>query len=371
MTIGILTYHDTLNFGAALQSSSLLACLASLGFKAENIDYTNKFRYPLYRFLPLLRKHLSSKYFASAGKLLIAYPLYRQRQSSFARFYAIHSSQSHVACKNTADLINLSGKYSALICGSDQIWSIINNGCDFNYLLDFAPDNTFKISYASSFGLDTIPDCYAPKYSSCLKRFNSISVRERSGAHLVKDMIGHSPSVVVDPVLLHDKEHWRKVLQDSKANTPCSYDLWYTNNSKINCYLLPGLTTLPNSKIVNLSRPDFLINPLRSQFAGGSGPYEFLHYIMNANHVFTTSYHCVLFCLLFNKQFSVFLTGIPGRDLRITDILTRYRTEVAAIPPSHKYSKLLNIPTLNFSYFNAQLIEDRRLSIDFLTANLG
>jgi len=75
--------------------------------------------------------------------------------------------------------------------------------------------------------------------------------------------------------------------------------------------------------------------------------------------------------LLFNKQFSVFLTGIPGRDLRITDILTRYRTEVAAIPPSHKYSKLLNIPTLNFSYFNAQLIEDRRLSIDFLTANLG
>ena len=68
-------------------------------------------------------------------------------------------------------------KYSAVITGSDQLWSPAGLPTNY-YNLMFVPDDTLKISIASSFGVKEIPWYQKKRTIQYLNRIEYISMRE-------------------------------------------------------------------------------------------------------------------------------------------------------------------------------------------------
>ena len=61
-------------------------------------------------------------------------------------------------------------------------------------------------SYAASIGTDAIPENLAKQYSALLGRYQSISVREKSGKEIISRLTGKEAAVVLDPTLLFDRK---------------------------------------------------------------------------------------------------------------------------------------------------------------------
>lgn len=74
-------------------------------------------------------------------------------------------------------------KYSAVITGSDQLWSPAGLPTNY-YNLMFVPDDTLKISIASSFGVKEIPWYQKKRTVQYLNRIEYISMRENRGSEI-------------------------------------------------------------------------------------------------------------------------------------------------------------------------------------------
>lgn len=80
------------------------------------------------------------------------------------------------------------------------------------------------------------------------------------------------------------------------------------------------------------------------------GPSEFINLIDNAEYVFTDSFHCTVFSLLFNKRFKVFRrqqTGFEKMFGRIEDLLAskgalEHIYGETEIKPTNDFDKLYN-----------------------------
>ena len=96
---------------------------------------------------------------------------------------------------------NLNKEYDYFIIGSDQVWNpnlwgFSTNNSDF--FLDFADKNK-RIAYAASFGIKEIPKDKERFFKTSLENMQMISVREKEGKKIVKDLINKDVSVVLDP----------------------------------------------------------------------------------------------------------------------------------------------------------------------------
>ncbi len=199
-------------------------------------------------------------------------------------------------------------KYTDILVGSDQLWLPVNVVADY-YTLNWVPDNINKISYATSFGVSTIPEEYNEKYKLFLRRFDHLSIREDSGVKLAKEIAGVNAKLVCDPTLLLTKEEWEK-----EASKERKYDEKY-----ILCYFLGSniehrkfaerLKQKTGCKIVSLNHADEYVK-YSDEFCDYApfdiGPREWISLVKNAEYVLTDSFHGTVFSLIFNKKFYCF-----------------------------------------------------------------
>jgi hypothetical protein len=369
MKAGVLTFHNTSNYGAALQAHGTIAALESLGVDAEVIDYANEVRRSSYNVGFRLKRSFLSGDFARFLKELITFPGIFLRNASFKKFYRKYLSSSDVEITSHDHLKEYVKKYDFIIAGSDQIWSYKNNAGDLSYLLDFTPSDAKTLSYASSFGMAEIPESVKNEYSSLLKRIKYISVREKEGQKLVHDLTGRRAEVVVDPVLLHDAEYWRKFLSES-APKDKDFDFYYVNDVRYLGYVLNFKDNVKKLPIVSMG--SFSMSKIfdcRFSIKNGHGPGSFLTYLYWSRCVFTSSYHAVLFCLIFKKPFYVFLSGDEGRDSRILHVLKIYGLMDRAI--SHRNKDVPVCLNMNFGFFDEIYPVQKSESYKFLRDALG
>ena len=104
-------------------------------------------------------------------------------------------------------------KYSDVLVGSDQLWLPVNVVSDY-YTLNWVPNNINKVSYATSFGISSIPKKYYDKYRKFLSRIDFISVREKNACELVTDISGKDAELVCDPTLLLNKKEWLEIQEE-------------------------------------------------------------------------------------------------------------------------------------------------------------
>lgn len=295
--IGILTYHDTTNYGAVLQAFALQRKIENLGYMSEIIDYkctaiTNRYNIvPIYKSKNL--KQMIKGMLMNNNKRKLKYDFY-----CFNNKYQKVSDLSY----NKITVKECEDRYDMIISGSDQVWNLELSGNDTTYMLDFIKDNKKKGTYAVSFGYKEIPTKYYERTKKNIITFNKILVREQQGKKIIEKMLDKKADVVLDPTLLFNKKEWLKLLDIQDKILKRDYILLYIiapnkNIIKFTKYLAKQ----KKCKIIYINDSYKKIAGMKN--IGHCTPKEFLQYIYNAKYVVTTSFHGVAFSINFEKEF--------------------------------------------------------------------
>lgn len=228
------------------------------------------------------------------------------RNKSFEKF----SKRFNISCKYTSfkDLNMKCKNYSHVIVGSDQLWLPSNIAADY-YTLNWVPDEINKISYATSFGVSKLDKKFEKLAEKFLKRINYLSVREKSGKDLIKNISGINAQVVCDPTLLFTGEDWMEI-QNNKSIIDGNYIFCYfIGNNPEHRNFAKELKKNTGYKIVALQHIDEYIFS-DEKFADESpyniDPSDFINLIRNAQYVCTDSFHGSVFSILNSKRFFAF-----------------------------------------------------------------
>lgn len=217
MKIAILTWLHNGNYGTLLQAYALQRFLRREGYDVSNINYKPS---TIEKAKNLIKCHNSfslfkEKFDGYLSKKQGQPELLCQRNKAFEQFLSKNFNLTKQYSKPN-ELTELSGKYDAYICGSDQIWSpmLLNPVYYFNFL----SENERRYAYACSFGVSEIPSKKMKIIREYLEKFVEISVREKTGVKIVKTLIGKNVSMNVDPTLLLEHEEWNELAVNPHIN---------------------------------------------------------------------------------------------------------------------------------------------------------
>lgn len=313
--IGILTSTPSFddNYGAVLQGYALQRYLADRGFDAVDIRYRGGQEYVrgkvslLERFAgiflspePFSRK---VKKITTKRKRMTKIELFKKFQRDYVEFF----NDDYV---DYTSLCNIVDNFDAFICGSDQVWNPRVHGeeNDPGYFLQFAVGRKRTVAYAPSFGVSVIPPHCQESLATFAKSLDHISVREETGADLLRKYADMDAPVVVDPTLLLSDDNWRDIAQKPDW-LPAKY---------IACYIFGDFDDV-NAEIKHISRrigaeivniPASVDSKFKTNYR--IGPQEFLAIIDNAALVCTDSFHATAFSLIFDTPYVVFPRDNPN-----------------------------------------------------------
>lgn len=369
--IGIITIHKINNYGSVLQAYALQEICRNLGFEVEIIDY----KFPN-------TAHANNPYVAASRddvptepkwlKLIFAWALVRQHRG-IAKFVEKYQNLSVSRYFSPEQLLSNPPAYDVYITGSDQVWNPRYCNGDAAFMLNFAPDDTLKISYAASFGTNEIPSTLCEVFQRYLSRYSAISVRELSGVSVIKKLIGRSALVVLDPTLLLNSAQWNKIAT-SKRLVKKKYILCYYLNYSFNAFpyvdnLASEIQRQTGFEIVYVARPPHELKIRNNSYRIGASPEEFLALIRDAEIVLTTSFHGTAFALNFGRPvFSIVKSKIAA-DSRQSNLmrnlgLESHVIELGAAYPDHseacydvksEQKKLENLRHESISYLKNSL----------------
>lgn len=274
-----------LNYGSTLQCYALQKYLKKRGHYVEHLrDYRAN---PIY----IIQRFKNIKY----TKLFFQKVKAMWKMQQFVKDNLILSKRAYFsdrALKKHGPIVDCH------IVGSDQIWHNTNK---FRYLT-YAPTNALKLSYAASFGRADISNEMKAIIKPWLKRFDGLSVREKSGVNIINSM-GMEAKWVLDPTLLLDYIEY-PVKENGKSHYFYCYFLNLSKKKDI-----PFETI---KKIVNDKDEQMIITaPLNYMYFIDErvlfpSVEEWLGLYKNATCIFTNTYHGLLFCIIFKKQFVFF-----------------------------------------------------------------
>lgn len=322
MKIGLLTFHNAINYGAALQAYASQKAINQMGFDCEVINYVNPTRRDAYNMVAHANSSFKQKKIIMAAKYLIGSVFMEQRRKKFNKFYKENLKTTQKLYTTSEEIEELNSVYDKFIVGSDQVWNHKNNGADFSYFLNFVHSNEKKISYSSSFGLAQVPDEYKNKYIDYLNDIKFLSTREQYGVDLIKDLTGRNADLVLDPVFLLKKKEWLELMSVKAPKKP--YVFSYTNRAGqweefINKtgYSMDGKSVHKISR--HITPKDFLDKDVEVSYS--ISPNEFISQVAHAELVVSASFHCISLAIILNIPFVAILTGDKGKDERVLNIL--------------------------------------------------
>ena len=378
--IGILShYHNSTNYGGALQAYALCKVLNDMGYDSEQIDVDcfaecknltetvsitkkiiRKIK-PIYRGLNTLRYHKS--------KVLRC-----NLQSAFRDFnenFIPHSAKKY-DCKNIAETLD---RYDIFIVGSDQVWNPIWYFEPF--FLSFAPSDVPKISYAASIAQSKLSLDVKQIYKQHLKDFCAVSVREENAVELLKDISPVDVEYVLDPTLLLDDGEWKHIASKKIVDKPYVFCYFLGENNKIRS-IAKEYAHKHNLVLVNIQhatgqyhKSDIDYGDIRLE---APSPNDFLSLTEYADMVFTDSFHACVFSLIFKRQFFVFeREGHTNMSSRITSLMNLYKTENRLCNTVERVNTEYIYRQQNIDYSKTGLLSEqkKRASIDFLVRNLN
>ena len=317
MRTGIITMHKVLNCGSALQAYALQRKLGDMGFESEIIDYQ-------YMDKGLSRPSLKARVIAFFREALFGFPVARMKRK-FRAFYKrnlVLSKQSY----SRESIVKSPPSYDLYIAGSDQVWNPRFIGDDVNFMLAFTADDARRISYASSIAAPAIEGGMKALYSKYLSRFDSISVRERSGVEIIRELTGKPATVCCDPTLLLGRDEWDALAAQSKYRAGDRYILVYALSYMFDPF--PQIYSIIDKVQQTLGfKVVFLQGRARDAFRPGSrlvksaGPADFAFFFKHADFVITTSFHGACFALINDKPLIGVVDSRSGSDSRIQSLL--------------------------------------------------
>lgn len=355
MKIGIITISEHNNYGNRLQNYALQRFLLNY---VDNVDtiWWCKDNY-------LLNKKISIK---MVVKYLLNYKgarsyIKNKYVKDCIREYNIKKfSDKYISIKYDYKINkDLSEIYNFFFVGSDQVWnpnfwagwdSLVNT---INAVfLKFVPKEK-RIAYAASIAIPEIPKDKEKFFKDSLNEMKAISMREKAGAELVKNLTGREVPVVVDPTILLSKEEWQKIEMVPE---------WYNGEKYILTYFLgnpspiiKNIAKKNNWKIYNLmDKNDFDLYTSRVE--------EFVYLIDHAQLVATDSFHACVFSILMNTPFLV----VNRQQKGVADMTSRIDTLMELFGYQDRYiinseCKLSEDEILYMDFSNVKVIQEREI----------
>ncbi len=253
---------------------------------------------------------------------------------------------------NSFDLpAELGEKFDCLFAGSDQIWNYsFSSDRFYNYFLQFAEYDK-RAALSASFGVEEIPDEWKPRYIEGLAGMKYISVREDAGAKIVKELTGRDVRVLVDPVMMLDREEWLATAEQPRVDCSVPYVLKYylgeEDDKKIDRWAEQN-----GYRVYELMKKD---NPALYS----AGPGEFLTLIDRAALVCSDSFHCIAFSILMKKPFIVY-----ARKGKHNNMSSRMDTLLSKFGFSDRWDTLLDendYLNCDFGKVDGRLAAERRI----------
>lgn len=339
--IGVCIKYFHENYGGMLQAYATVSMLEKMGIDYELIRYEKVWKpQNAIKALPRLMNSvlLNDKYEGLKKKIgLKMHPDFaanhQVRMKSFEAFRLDHFIRLSPIYKGYEALCSESKKYSAVLTGSDQLWS--PSGLPTNYYnLQFVPEEIRKISWASSFGVSRIPWYQVGRTRDYLNRIEYISMRENRGAEIVKELTGKEVPVLMDPVFVFDRDEWMNLVLPEKPEWEPYIFCYFLGNNPEHRAAARELAERTGKKIVTLRHLDQYV--AEDEQFGDYAPYDvdparFLNILRNADYVCTDSFHGMAFSVLCEKQFLVFNrysdTSSHSKNSRIESVCRNLQLE--------------------------------------------
>lgn len=373
------------NYGTSLQGYAMLKKIQQLGYQCEVINYKKclTLNQKLHFIINAIRSGEAKTLYARLvrKRILQKHPQYAE--GIRLRTEAVNKYKEKKLIPLFHEYVGYdalhegSKNYSAVVVGSDQVWTPMSLPNKFFNLL-FVDDSVPKIAYASSFGVSEIPQFQKKATGKYLNRFAYIGIREQRGKEIVDSLSHQTAQVVADPTLLLSREEWEAEISDSPINETEPYIFCYflgnNQNARKAANKLKAKTGL---KIITIKHMDEYV--LEDEKFGDEAPYyvdpnDFVKYISKATYVCTDSFHCSVFSIIFHRQFMTFYrfanTSKTGRNSRIDSLFN-----VLGINKKHIYNeediqKNINEP-INWQEVDRNLSQLRNESIEFLNKALN
>ena len=322
MKVDIITRHAVANYGSLLQSYATQKIFEKLGLEAEFINYV---RYDE-RAENLAKTHVKGKKW---DKNILTRMLYILIQTwNYSHMYKKFEKYRYGVINETKKLygsieeLREDPPVADIYCtGSDQIWGKIGeDNFDLSYFLDFVK-NKKCISYAASFGKETLDEKLKKSLTKLLKKYSYILVREDSAKSIIKHAGFENVEQVLDPTLLLNRNEWNNLAEEKVKYK--DYVLVYQlhNNKQFNKYA-KEFAKKHNKKLLRLT-PSLYHKARGGKLIYLPNQYEFLAYFKNADYILTDSFHATVFSIIFNKKF---IDILPNEtSTRITSILKLVR----------------------------------------------
>lgn len=220
MKVYTQTWYRGNNYGSVLQAYALQHTISDMGYACSVLNYK-----------PTKADMWKLKFINHSLKETIQYKIneYLMKKngaseavnnlSLFDDFRAQHM-QITPPCSTAPEIARICGDDAVFVCGSDQIWNPYLY--DPYYFLEFVQDSRRKIAYAPSFGVMEIPHRCQQRLRKAIAPFRYVSVREKRGAEIVRELTGKQVMVAVDPTLLVSMAHWQTLAKpiDSEQKVP-------------------------------------------------------------------------------------------------------------------------------------------------------
>lgn len=360
--ICIITCTAAINYGARLQALALQDYLSSQGFSVEIIDYRPDY----------LEKNTHIWYWPGKSlkewvKLFIRFNKRKKdikREQLFKQFSQRYLIMTKNTYHNIEELTLNAPVADVYIAGSDQIWNTrFPNGFDKAFYLLFGSDNIKRISYAASFADKNLLPGNETLMRNNLKRFNVISVREKSGINILASL-GYEGFSVMDPVFLLGQEEWNDLLNLSNINARyiLVYDFMLSGEIE---RLAKRLATLRKCEIWTIGSYNTLYAHKNFYEAG---PGKFVELIKNAECIISDSFHGTAFSIIYRKDFFV-VERNDGLNERMYDLLLRLELKSQLINLQSDDNILLK--GINYSLIQNNLDKEIEISKNFLSKALS
>lgn len=327
--VGIITIHNSPNYGACLQSYALYKYIVNQGLECELIDLKR----PIHKgyvespdFKPYYIHKLSIWEKAKGVARRILKPQSVSKESTNPKRIAkfddfnkeIKLSTPYYSIDSLYDNPPL---YDVYISGSDQLWNPEQPFPIEPYFLTFVQSsNAKKISYASSIGISSLESRQIEDFTRWLSSYDAISVREPDAAKILQSHLKQKIEIVADPTFLLDANEWNLLAHDPQER------------GYILCFMLGFQPNLLNEalrvssdwgkKLVVIGQRG-IPRDKRYTLIDDAGPKEFLGLIKCSDCVFTDSFHGTVFSVLLGvKNFFSYVAKGNRRASRLETLLS-------------------------------------------------
>lgn len=331
--IGIMTFHEALNYGAVLQAYGLQKFITENfdGVDVEIVDYSCPKLKADYRPIKLsINPHRWKRCLASFRNCGVTIKMKKNFESFCSCWLRLSKDKYSVeTIKSSND------RYDVFITGSDQVWDPRCAGFDENYFLTFVTDSEKKCSYAASMDKMEIPASMENVYRLRLKGYRCVSCREEAAAEVINGVLENGNAEVhVDPTFLLTKAMWENV-----AAAPLFEKYLFIYPVGKSLEMVRYAKEIAHDRGLKIVYMDAEKGWADSEitFISGESPEVFLSLIKHADCVVTNAFHGSAFSVIYHKDFYVYCGADGKGNERVQNMFRKFGITDRVLCGSKKY----------------------------------